>query len=131
MSQVKTAGSALAEIGSIPRDGDEPVFPAPWAATAFALTVALHERGHFIWSEWADRLGRAIKDEGEDVDDNPEAYWRCWLAALEETVYASGIGSAEILDALRAAWREAATVTPHGEPIVLSDRVKYLLSGHI
>ena len=91
------------------------------------MTVALHERGHFVWSEWAERLGRAINDQGEDVDDNPEAYWRCWLAALEETVYARGIASADILDDLRAAWREAASATPHGEPIVLSHRVKDVL----
>ncbi len=91
------------------------------------MTVALHERGHFNWAEWAGRLGRAIKDEGDNVGDNPEVYWRCWLAALEETVSASGIAAADILDNLQAAWREAAAETPHGEPIILSDHVTDVL----
>ena len=31
----------------IPRNRDGPVFRAPWEAQAFALAVALHERGLF------------------------------------------------------------------------------------
>ena len=89
------------------------------------MTVALHERGQFTWAEWTDRLGTAIANEGENEGDDPEAYWRCWLAALEETVCASGIAAADILNDLQAAWREAAVETPHGEPIVLSDRVSH------
>jgi nitrile hydratase accessory protein len=117
--------TALGDVRSIPRDGDDPVFPAPWAATAFAMTVALHERGLFTWAEWAERLGRAIADAGEDSD--PEAYWHCWLAALEDTVTTGGIAAAGALGELQAAWRHAASATPHGEPIVLSEHVNDVL----
>lgn len=124
MSQDEPVKSALAEIDSIPRDGDEPVFPAPWAATAFAMTVALHQRGHFSWGEWADRLGEAIAAADDKGGERPETYWLCWLAALEETITASGIAAADSLEDLRTAWRETAAATPHGEPIVLSDEVR-------
>ena len=123
MSRVETVGSALEEIDSIPRDGDEPVFPAPWAATAFALTIALHERGYFTWAGWSSRLGRAIAAEDENTGEGPEVYWRCWLAALEETISTSGIAAAGVLDEIQEAWREAAAATPHGEPITLSRQV--------
>jgi hypothetical protein len=32
-----------------------PVFSAPWEAQAFAMVLALHERGLFTWPEWARR----------------------------------------------------------------------------
>ena len=34
----------------------EQVFAEPWQAEAFALAVALHEKGLFSWSEWAEAL---------------------------------------------------------------------------
>ena len=37
----------------LPRNSDGPVFTAPWQAQAFAMTLALHERGVFTWPEWA------------------------------------------------------------------------------
>ena len=40
-------------VASIPRDADGPVFREPWEAQAFAMAVALHERGLFAWGEWA------------------------------------------------------------------------------
>ena len=40
---------------------DEPVFAEPWQASAFAMTVALNERGLFTWSEWAETLGAELK----------------------------------------------------------------------
>ena len=39
-----------------PRDESGPVFREPWEAQAFAMTLALHERGLFSWSEWARAL---------------------------------------------------------------------------
>jgi len=50
------ARRAAQEVPSIPRDGDEPVFREPWEAQAFAMTLALHERGLFTWGEWAAAL---------------------------------------------------------------------------
>ena len=45
----------------MPRDDDGPVFREPWEAQAFAMTLALHERGLFTWPEWADTLAQEIK----------------------------------------------------------------------
>ncbi len=105
--------------GAIFRGEDGPVFPAPWAARAFALTVALHERGVFSWSEWAGALGAALRTEtGED----PEAYWRAWMAALEEVLARQGVASGRDLSGLQQAWREAAERPPHGQVIELPAR---------
>jgi hypothetical protein len=54
--------AALAALPSIPRAQDEPAFAEPWQAQAFAITLALHERGLFTWSEWADRLAAEIHE---------------------------------------------------------------------
>ena len=40
--------------------GDEPPFREPWEAQAFAMTVKLHEAGHFTWPEWAAVLSEEI-----------------------------------------------------------------------
>ena len=53
---VKAHAEALLALPSLPRDGDEPVFAAPWQAQAFALAVKLSEQGHFSWKEWAATL---------------------------------------------------------------------------
>ena len=39
-------------------DAEGPVFREPWEAQAFAMALALHERGLFTWPEWAATLGR-------------------------------------------------------------------------
>ena len=91
------------------------VFEEPWQATAFALTVALHQRGLFSWPDWAATLSRHI---AADPDDG-RRYYEHWLAALEEMIQHCQLGSAEDLHALRHAWAEAAERTPHGQPIEL------------
>ncbi len=41
---------AATEVAPIPRDKDgAPVFATPWEAQAFAMTLALYERGLFTW----------------------------------------------------------------------------------
>jgi nitrile hydratase accessory protein len=109
----------LAAISSIPRDADGAIFPAPWAARAFALVVALNERGLFTWTEWADALGPEVVREAGDPAD-PETYWRAWLAALETLVRQKSLADRDDLTALQVAWRRAAESTPHGEPVELS-----------
>ena len=54
----RRAAEALPEI---PRDADGPVFRAPWEAHAFAMALALHEKGLFAWTEWSAMLGEEIK----------------------------------------------------------------------
>ena len=66
---------------SIPRDADGPVFREPWEAQAFAMTLALHERGLFTWNEWAAALAAEIKRAQAAGDpDTGETYYSHWLA---------------------------------------------------
>ncbi len=65
---------------SIPRDADGPVFREPWEAQAFAMALALHERGLFTWPEWAATLAEEIKRAQAAGDpDTGETYYRHWL----------------------------------------------------
>ena len=113
------ARAALLGVASIPRGVDGPVFPAPWAARAFALAVALNERGVFTWSEWSETLGPMVAVETQADAADPEAYWRAWLAALEAILGKKQVAADADLVNLREAWREAAERTPHGQPIEL------------
>jgi nitrile hydratase accessory protein len=106
-------------LASIPRGEDGPVFPAPWAARAYALAVALNERGLFAWSEWSPLLGAKVAEAAQDDPADAEAYWRAWLAALEEMLARKGLAASADLSALQNAWRRAAKATPHGQPIEL------------
>ena len=88
------AARATQEVPSIPRDADGPVFREPWEAQAFALAVALHERGLFTWSEWAAALGAEIKRAQAAGDpDTGETYYLHWLAALERLVAEKGVAT--------------------------------------
>jgi nitrile hydratase accessory protein len=70
-------------LPGLPRDADGPVFAEPWEAQAFALAVALNERGLFTWPEWAEALGREIERARAAGDpDTGATYYRNWLAAL-------------------------------------------------
>ncbi len=108
----------------LPCGADGPVFRAPWEAQAFALVVALHQRGCFAWSEWATYLSEAIRQAQADGDpDTGETYYQHWLSALERLVTDKGLAAPLALGALRQAWRVAAEVTPHGQPIALPSGV--------
>ena len=87
------ARRATAAVPGIPRDAEGPVFREPWEAQAFAMTLALHERGLFSWPEWAATLGEEIKRAQAAGDpDTGETYYRHWLNALERIVAAKGVG---------------------------------------
>ena len=110
----------LNALPSLPRQGDEPVFAAPWQAQAFAMTVALYEKGLFTWSEWASRLAAEIKRaQAEGDPDLGDTYYHHWLAALERIVAEKGAAEPGSLEQTREAWKRAAERTPHGRPIVL------------
>jgi nitrile hydratase accessory protein len=105
---------------SAPPGGASPVFNAPWEAQAFAMAVALHERGVFSWQEWADTLAAVIaevKQRGEP--DTGADYYRHWLTALERITLRQGLVSDASLSRRRAEWQQAARRTPHGQPIEL------------
>ena len=111
---------AIAAVPGVPHGPEGPVFHEPWEAEAYAMAVALHERGLFSWGEWAAVLGEEIKRAQASGDpDTGETYYRHWLAALERIVAEKGITNPAALARYRDAWDHAADRTPHGMPIVL------------
>jgi nitrile hydratase accessory protein len=119
LSAHEASHAALNDVASIPRDPDGPVFPAAWAARAFAMAVALNERGLFTWTEWSKTLGPRVAEATAGNASDPEAYWRGWLSALEDILGKKQIAGSHDLLGLQDAWREAAGRTPHGQPIEL------------
>ena len=113
----------LGALPALPCDADGPVFKAPWEAQAFAMTLTLHQQGHFTWREWAGRLGAEIaaaKERGEA--DDGSRYYEYWLAALEKIVAEKGLLQTAELARRRVEWDVAARETPHGRPIELRQR---------
>ena len=117
--------NAAAAITALPDGADGPVFRAPWEAQAFALAVALHERGAFTWSEWTQALATVIgevRQRGEP--DTGDQYYRHWLTALERITAAKRLVTNEALAHRQREWEEAAQRTPHGQPIELAPRTR-------
>jgi nitrile hydratase accessory protein len=110
-------------VAPVPRDADGgPVFEAPWQAQAFAMTLALHERGLFTWTEWTSTLAAEIKraQAAGDPDDG-STYYQHWLAAIERLLVDKDVITTAHLDRRRDAWDRAAHATPHGQPILLDN----------
>jgi nitrile hydratase accessory protein len=80
-------GAALLNLPGIPLTEDAPVFHEPWEARAFAMVLALHQRGLFSWPQWAAALSRqiAIAQAAGDADLG-HTYYQHWLLALESLV---------------------------------------------
>ena len=77
------------------------MFREPWEAQAFAMALALHERGLFTWTEWAATLGDEIKRAQAAGDpDTGETYYRHWLATLERLVAEKGVAEPRYARAL-------------------------------
>ena len=107
-------------VPGLPRDDDGPVFAEPWQAQAFAMTLTLHQRGLFTWSEWAAALAEEIARAQTAGDpDTGETYYRHWLATLERIVATKGVTTSDDLHRTRDAWDHACDRTPHGQPIEL------------
>ena len=122
MTSIDSAAARRATdaIPSIPCDAEGPVFREPWEAQAFAMTLALYDRGLFTWPEWAQTLSEEIKRAQAAGDpDTGETYYRHWLAALERIVAEKGVSNAQTLARYYDAWDHATDRTPHGTPIEL------------
>lgn len=112
---------AVEAVPGIPCDTEGPVFREPWEAQAFALTLALYERGLFTWSEWARTLAEEIARAQRAGDaDTGATYYRHWLNALERMVAEKGAAETATLARYRDAWDRAARRTRHGDPILLA-----------
>jgi nitrile hydratase accessory protein len=107
-------------LPDLPRDTDGPVFKAPWEAQAFAMALALHERGEFTWNEWAKTLAAVIAEVRQRGEaDTGEGYYLHWLTALERIAESKGLVTETLLLQRQQEWEEAAHRTPHGQPIEL------------
>jgi nitrile hydratase accessory protein len=116
----EAARKAAEAVPGIPRDAAGPVFRAPWEAHAFAMALALHEKGLFAWPEWSAMLGEEIKKAQAAGDpDTGDTYYHHWLATLERMVAEKGATSAQALTDHFQAWEHAMHRTPHGKPIEL------------
>ena len=114
------ARRAAEALPGIPRDDNGPVFRAPWEAHAFAMALALYQKGLFAWSEWSAMLGEEIKKAHAAGDpDTGETYYHHWLATLERMVAEKGAASTQALARHYQAWERATQRTPHGKPIEL------------
>src|ERR1700754_779132 len=92
--------SQLAQSPGLPKSPEgEPVFPEPWAAEAFAMTVHLHEKGLFTWPEWAESLSAELHRPGRSEDGSD--YFDCWVAALCGLLVSHGIADADAILALQ------------------------------
>lgn len=102
---------------------DEPVFAEPWQAQAFALTVHLHAKGAFSWSDWATALSEELKAAAARGEpDDGTHYYEHWLSALERLVRERGLSDQLALDLRKEEWADAYRHTPHGKPIELKRR---------
>lgn len=83
------------------------------------MTVRLHEKGVFSWSEWAEALSAELYKPGRKADASD--YFDCWVAALSRLVTELSITSGGQLETLTKSWQRAAEATPHGHPIVIEN----------
>jgi nitrile hydratase accessory protein len=100
---------------------DAPVFQEPWQAQAFALAVALQDRGAFTWAEWSKTLAQTIQKTTAPREGDDSAYYQSWLDTLEQLVAEKELVGAKTLSTRKEAWRRAAHATPHGSPILLEN----------
>jgi nitrile hydratase accessory protein len=106
----------LAALPRLPRDAEGPVFAEPWQAQAFALTLQLHARGAFTWTEWAQALSEELA--GDTADDGGR-YYEHWVAALEQLASRRNLAASDELATRKKAWEDAYLRTPHGVSVEL------------
>jgi nitrile hydratase accessory protein len=93
-----------------PRRNGELVFAAPWESRLFGLTIALHERGLFVWDEFRDLLIDEIGAWERSTPSREWSYYARWQGALERLLAAKGLLGAPELDARTHAF----AARPHG-----------------
>jgi nitrile hydratase accessory protein len=96
----------------------EAPFAAPWEAQAFALVVALADRGAFAWREFSEALGAEIK--ASEAQGRNDPYYASWLAALEKLIARKGIVSSVLLEAREAAVKQESASATHA-PVLQQD----------
>ena len=92
-------------VAALPRKSGELIFQAPWEGEAFALAVALCERGMYSWSDFQGHLIAAIATaDGKQLPlDTQPIYYEHWLIALEALLIEKRILSKVRIDR-KAVW---------------------------
>ena len=107
-------------LPGLPLEDEGPVFAEPWQAQAFALTLRLHQDGHFTWAEWAETLAAEIaRAQAAGDPDDGSTYYHHWLAALERLAVTKGLAAPSTLAKCKKDWETAYKTTPHGKPVLL------------
>lgn len=88
---------------ALPRQSGELIFQGPWEGIAFAMAVALCERGHYDWTAFQERLISQIAEADQQEADVRPSYYESWLTAFEKLLVDTGMLSKEKLNA-RASW---------------------------
>lgn len=88
---------------ALPRQSGELIFQDPWEGIAFAMAVALCERGHYEWAAFQERLISQIAEADQQEPDVRPTYYECWLTAFEKLLVDTGLLSQKKLSA-RASW---------------------------
>ena len=120
---ISTCGrTILKQPDSLPTglsEQDLPAFDEPWQAQAYAMAQVLIENGLMTPGSWANAFGAAIRSRlASGAEDNTDTYF----AAIGDAVASElGLDEAE-LDQIMANWRNAYETTPHGKPVILTDK---------
>ena len=98
----------MENLPGLPLGEKGPVFSEPWEARAFAMACKLLEQGVFTRSEWAEELGRTIKEAQSAGDpDLGDTYYQHWLKCLETLTLGKGLATREKLEAEKLAAHKA------------------------
>jgi nitrile hydratase len=88
---------------ALPRQSGELVFQDPWEGEAFAMAVALCERGLYPWSAFQSHLITEIAAADQQAGETRPTYYVSWLAALEALLVEQEILKKEAINT-RASW---------------------------
>ena len=86
----------------------EPVFAAPWEAKAFAMVVALHQRGLFPWRAFHEALADEVARDArrpQPESGSTSIYYVQWMAAAEVVLSRLGIVDDAVIERRAAAIR--------------------------
>ena len=73
-------------FGPIAPEADEPLFHAPWARRALALTLAAGAMGH-----WSIDESRAAREDRHPADYYGSSYYEIWTKGLETLLLRHGL----------------------------------------
>jgi nitrile hydratase subunit alpha len=90
---------------ALPRQSGELFFQDPWEGEAFAMAVALCERGEYPWKDFQQHLIMqvAAADRSNVQPESRPTYYESWLAALEVLLVEKKILAKKKIDN-RATW---------------------------